>query len=307
MNGTFGFNISHSTSDNWDRVVRSSWHPTLSINLWGFIISILTILFQAAAVGLFKLWRVGLFSLLPETVSGWMTDQLRVAIVNRPNPLEVLWCTPALRSAFVGLFKGGSTQRLERTISWLWLVGALILALLPLATSPLITSAVPYVSGLPGSTDDCAAGVTFLPAPGDTTGQSHSQYYTLAALDWLRAVDTSNFNYSATSAESIGLPRRGDTVAVSSVCPDWAPVYDQNNPLRVDMGFSVQPSDLGIGVASISSAAEFGVRHTVSNFELRVTSRPIFFLFLCKVFLYVQSRHPLSGTSLRPEACAVVW
>jgi hypothetical protein len=83
----------------------------------------------------------------------------------------------------------------------------------------------------------------------------------------LRQVDNYGFNYSATSAQSVGLNMTKDRVFLSANCPDWAPVCDQTNPLRVDVDYWLRLSDLKIGVDMETEGVEFGVLNTCYKVE----------------------------------------
>ncbi|KAH6883829.1 hypothetical protein B0T10DRAFT_463195 [Thelonectria olida] len=94
------------------------------------------------------------------------------------------------------------------------------------------------------------------PMLNSSTWMASAHYDKLLSLDMMRSVDAHEYNYSATNAKSIGLPHDKDRVVISSNCPNWAPVCERNNSLRVDIDFWVKQSDSGIASKTASENAE---------------------------------------------------
>jgi hypothetical protein len=263
-----------SSADRWNTITRSAHPYVLTLTNWTILSALLTLLYRTVATRLFKPYSMLIFKLLSEDRRDWQVDQLRVAIVNSGGPLGVLLLQPVWRTVFGGLRRGGVKRARERWVAVIWWVGGLVFSIAPLTVPFIMTRAIPSVSGVPGSVsmvtggksaaDQCAGSVAFLP---DTPGNPNARYDTLLALDMLRQADSYGFNYSATSAQSVGLNMTKDRVFLSANCPEWAPVCDQTNPLRVDVDYWLRLSDLKIGVDKEAEDVEFGVLNTCYKVE----------------------------------------
>ncbi|KAM5349918.1 hypothetical protein ACJ41O_006423 [Fusarium nematophilum] len=242
----------------WDAIVRSGWPTVISSNTWAIAVALITLLYQAVAVRLFRPYTMALFWLLSEDHRGWDVDQLRVAMANTRSPLASLISQPAYRT----LFGRGPTKCWPaRWITLLWLFGALLLAVIPFFLPLLIAREIPVVQGVPGLADDCSPMLNF------SNWRAQAQYDRLLSWDMLRLADVHGFNYSALNSTSVGLPNDKDRVAISSDCPEWAPVCDRNNSLRVDVDFWIKRSQLGISSKTPSKDVEFGVLNTCYKLE----------------------------------------
>ncbi|CAH0020096.1 unnamed protein product [Clonostachys rhizophaga] len=249
MNNTTSGIYSNDQMRKWDAIVRSGWPVVISSNSWAISIALITLLYQLVAARLFRPYAMGLFWLLSEDHRAWDVDQVRVAMANTMSPLTALLSKPAYRI----LISSFSTKyRLARSIALLWLLGALSLA-----------REIPVVQGVPGSTDDCIL------MPNFTNWMASAQYDGLLSVDMLRSADVDRYNYTATNAASVGLPNNKDRVVISSDCPEWAPICDRSNPLRIDIDFWLKQSDLGIGSRARSEHVEFGVLNTCYKLEIR--------------------------------------
>lgn len=102
--------------------------------------------------------------------------------------------------------------RLAKGIALLWLLGAVVLAVIPFLLPPLLAKGIPVVQGVPGSTEYCSPMLNF------STWMASAQYDRLLSLDMLRSIDAHGYNYSATNATSIGLPHDKDRLVISSDC-----------------------------------------------------------------------------------------
>ncbi|KAI9766152.1 MAG: hypothetical protein M1840_006719 [Geoglossum simile] len=241
----------------WGAVINSGAYKVLVFSVWNTILGLLTLLYRTVATRLFKPYSLFIFGLLNEDRRGWQTDQLRVAIVNAGSPISALTCGPVYRAV-----RGGPLR--ERCAALLWWIGALIFALLPLTVPLVLTKAIPGVSGVPGSTDSCAMGIGWSLEAKDNP---LTLYTNAVATDMLRLVDRAGYNFSGTTAESVGLGMPNNRVVVSDDCPGWASVCDRKNSLRVDVDFWIKPSDLNIGADKGLEGVKFGVLNTCYKVE----------------------------------------
>ncbi|KAM0417007.1 hypothetical protein ACHAPT_012973 [Fusarium lateritium] len=257
MNDTGSGIYTEDQMQKWDAIVRYGWPTAISSSTWAIAVALITLLYQAVAVRLFRPYTMSLFWLLSESHRAWDVDQVRVAMANTMSPQTALVSTPAYRC--LGITK----CRPAKGVALLWLLGALVLTVIPIFLPLLLARRIPVVQGVPGSIENCSPILNY------SNWMARSQYDGLLAGDMLRFADIHNYNYSGLSARSVGLSNNKDRVAISSECPDWAPVCDRNNSFRIDVDFWVKQSDVGIGSKSSSGHAEFGVLNTCYKPEYR--------------------------------------
>lgn len=241
----------------WDAIVRYGWPTVISSSTWAIAVALITLLYQAVAVRLFRPYAMSLFWLLPEHHRAWDVDQVRVAMANTMSPQAALVSSPAYRCL-------GSTKcKPAKGVSILWLFGALVLTVVPMFLPLLLARRIPVVQGVPGSIENCSPLLNY------SNWMARSQYDGLLSWDMLRFADTHAYNYSGSNASAVGLSNNKDRVAISTECPDWAPACDRNNSFRVDVDYWVKQSEVGIGSKSSSRHAEFGVLTTCYKPEYR--------------------------------------
>ncbi|KAI9770171.1 MAG: hypothetical protein M1839_003273 [Geoglossum umbratile] len=270
------FNVSNllnhtgpSVAERWDHISQSGLVITFPVSNWVAISGLLVLLYRTVAVRLFTPYTMALFWFLDEGLRGWQADQLRVAMVNTSGPLDTLISTPVWRSMFEGLTDSNVRRLKERGIAWVWWVGALFFALFPFGVPFIASKVIPTVPGRPGWGDSCVSNIQF------QSDKLAMRYHASLALDMLRQADVSNaYNYSGTSAALVGLTAKKDRVMVSADCPDWAPVCDKTNPLRVDVDYWLKPSDLSIAVEREGKDIEFGVLNTCYKVEQHTKLAP---------------------------------
>ncbi|KAH7231476.1 hypothetical protein B0J15DRAFT_575124, partial [Fusarium solani] len=260
MDNTTSGIYSDDRMSQWNAIVRSGWPTVISSNSWAIAVALMTLLYQTVVVRLFRPYTMALFWILSEDHREWDIDQLRVAMANMRGPLAALLSTPAYRTL---LGRGHKKGRLAKGIVLLWLFGALVLAVIPFFLPILLARGIPIVQGVPGSDDYCSPMLNF------SNWTAEAQYGRLLTWDMLRLADIHGYNYSAMNAPSVGLLNDKDRVAISSDCPEWAPVCDRNNSLRIDIDFWIKRSELGIGSGAPSEYAEFGVLNTCYKLEYR--------------------------------------
>ncbi|PVI00417.1 hypothetical protein DM02DRAFT_395496 [Periconia macrospinosa] len=245
----------------WDEVVKSGWPLALERSTWAIVVALITLLYQAVAVRLFRPYTMAVFWLYQEGNRAWDADQFRVAMANTSGPISAIFCKPAYRTL---LRSGNAKRKHERMLSLLWLIGAFILSIGPFFIPVFQSKTIPTVQGAPASSHDC----TLLPEfNNDTTGGR--RYDKFLAVDMLRTADISGYNYSGTTAVSVGLKNRKDRIAFSSSCPEWAPVCDQSNPMNIDIEYWLKKSELRIGNPNTSENLEFGVLNSCYLLERR--------------------------------------
>ncbi|KAH7111889.1 hypothetical protein B0J11DRAFT_191629 [Dendryphion nanum] len=255
--------IIFSTRDQvrqWDEVVKSGWPLVLKSSTWGIVVALITLLYHAVAVRLFRPYTMAVFWLYNEENRAWDADQFRVAMANANGPISAIACKPAYRT----LRFGNTRQKYERMLALLWLIGAFFLAIAPFFIPVFQAKTIPVLQGIPASSHDCMLGPYF-----DDTSAG-IRYDKLLALDMLRTADLSGFNYSGTTAASVGLPNRKDQVSLSSSCPRWAPACDQSNPMSIDIEYWLKKSELRIGNLNTSEDLDFGVLSSCYIPERRV-------------------------------------
>ncbi|KAH6883912.1 hypothetical protein B0T10DRAFT_494023 [Thelonectria olida] len=201
MNNTTSGIYSDDEMRDWDAIVRSGWLAVISSNSWAITIALITLLYQVVAVRLFRPYTMALFSLLSEDLRAWDVDQVRVVMANTRSPLTALLSKPAYR---VLLSSVPTKRRLTKGIALLWLLGALLLAVIPFFLPLLLAREIPVVRGVPGSTDDCSPRLNF------SDWVAGARYNGLLSSDMLRSADVYGYNYSATNAASVGLSNNKD-------------------------------------------------------------------------------------------------
>ncbi|RSL91338.1 hypothetical protein CEP51_000338 [Fusarium floridanum] len=257
MNNTGGGIYTEDQMQKWDDIVRTGWPTIISSSTWAIAVALITLLYQAVAVRLFRPYAMSLFWLLPEHHRTWDVDQVRVAIANTMSPQAALVSTPAYRCF------GITKCKPAKGVALLWLLGALVLTVVPIFLPLLLARRIPVVQGIPGSIENCSPLLNY------SNWMARSQYDGLLSWDMLRFADTHGYNYSGSTASTVGLSNDKDRVAISSECPDWAPACDRNNSFRVDVDYWVKQSEVGIGSKSSSRHAEFGVLTTCYKPEYR--------------------------------------
>jgi hypothetical protein len=258
--------ISSSTWDQtrqWDEVIASRWPLVLERSTWGIIIALITLLYQAVAVRIFRPYTMSIFWLYPERIKTWDADQFRVSMANARGPTSVLVCKPAYQTL---LTIRNTSRRREGILAFCWLFGALILTALPFLIPAFYTSLIPVLQGTPASTADCSV----IPFFEDAT--ESMKYDKLLALDMLRTTDLREYNYNGTNAKSVGLKHPKDRISITSNCHIWASVCDGTNPMTIDIEFWVKRSELHIGNIDKSEDPEFGVLSTCYLPERRLKS-----------------------------------
>ncbi|KAH6883451.1 hypothetical protein B0T10DRAFT_463391 [Thelonectria olida] len=203
----------------------------------------MALLYQAVAVRLFVPYTMALFSLLSEDHREWDVDQFRVAMASTKSPLGALVSTPAQRRLLSSWRK---RHRQAGVIALFWLLGAIVLAAFPFLLPQVLARGIPVVQGVPGSTEYCS------PMLNSSTWMASAHYHKLLSLDMMRSVDAHEYNYNTMNAESIGFPHDKDRVVISSDCPNWAPVCERDNSLRVDIDFWIQQSESGVASKTAS-------------------------------------------------------
>ncbi|KAL2192280.1 hypothetical protein P885DRAFT_48064 [Corynascus similis CBS 632.67] len=259
-NATRNF-FASSTQEQWDAIIRSGMPLVLERNTWVFVISFLTLLYQLVAVRLFRPYSMALFWFHHEKNQEWYSDQFRVAMANTKTPISALTAPPAYR---VLLRSAWTTRQRERILVLFWLFGALVLTVMPFLVPVLQGRFIPIVQGVPGSSQGCGPLLNF------TTSFGQSRYHKLLALDMLKKVDLSGYNYNGTTAASVGLHNPKDRIFLSRTCPQWAPVCDRANPMTLDIDYWVKRSDFHIGNPNPSQDPEFGVLNTCYLPEIRL-------------------------------------
>ncbi|KAK4246243.1 hypothetical protein C7999DRAFT_15611 [Corynascus novoguineensis] len=245
--------FAYSTQEQWDAIIRSGMPLVLGRNTWVFVISFLTLLYQLVAVRLFRPYSMALFWFYHEEYQEWYSDQFRVAMANTKTPISALTAPPAYR---VLLRYARATRQREKILALFWLFGAIVLTVMPFLVPVLQDRFIPIVQGVPGSSQGCGPILNF------TTSIGGSKFDKLLALDMLKKVDLSGYNYNGTTAASVGLNNPKDRINLSRTCPQWAPVCDRANPLTLDIDYWVKRSDFHIGNPNPSEDPEFGVLNT---------------------------------------------
>ncbi|KAH6889446.1 hypothetical protein B0T10DRAFT_561912 [Thelonectria olida] len=263
MNNTTGGVYTDAQMRRWNAIARYGWPVVISSNSWAITVALIALLYQAVAVRLFRPYTMALFWLLSEDHREWDVDQFRVAMANTKSPLAALCSKPAYRS-LLGLQSCRKERRSAKGISLLWLLGAIVLAVFPFLLPLILAKGIAVVEGVPGSTEYCS------PILNASNWMASAHYDKLLSLEMLQSVDAHGYYYGSPDAASIGLPHDKDRVVISSDCPDWAPVCERKNPLRIDIDFWVKQSQLGIASRAPSRNAEFGVLNTCYKLQLRV-------------------------------------
>ncbi|KAH6888183.1 hypothetical protein B0T10DRAFT_574216 [Thelonectria olida] len=242
-----------STGEQWDAIIQSEMPLVLESSNWALIIAFLALLYQLVAVRLFRPYTMALFWLHSEEHRAWASDQFRVAMANTKTPISAMTAAPAYR---VLVRSAGAEWRREKVLALLWLIGALVLTVIPFLIPVFQDRFIPTVQGVPGTSQDCRPVLNF------TADWGISKFNRLLALDMLRTADQSGYNYNSTTAASVGLRGPKDRISLSMSCPHWAPVCDRTNPMRLDIDYWVKRSDLRIGSKTSSKDPEFGVLNT---------------------------------------------